>query len=123
MERRLRQRDAQRLAGPLWAATYVLLGLRHSWPVAQALLQGVRSMKESTTYQAIVQEGLAEGLVQEARKLLLQLGSKRLGVPSARTQAALTKISDLARLESLIDRLDTVESWHAILAEAKAARS
>jgi hypothetical protein len=33
-------------------------------------------MKESTTYQAIVQEGLAEGAVQEARKLLLRLGSK-----------------------------------------------
>ena len=64
-------------------------------------------MKESTTYQAILreglqqgrqkgrQEGLAEGAVTEARKLLLRLGSKKLGRPSARTQAVLAKIADL----------------------------
>ena len=39
---------------------------------AQALLQGVLSMKEAATYQATLQEGLQEGLaagaVEEARK-------------------------------------------------------
>jgi uncharacterized protein HemY len=118
----LQRRDARRLAGQLWAATYVLLGLRHSPAVAYALLQRVRSMKESATYQAIVQEGLAEGAVQEARKLLLRLGSKQFGSPSARMQAALTKITDLGRLETLIERLGTVESWHALMAQAKADR-
>jgi predicted transposase YdaD len=122
LESRLQRRDARRLASQWWAATYVLLGLRHSPAVAQALLQGVRSMKESTTYQAIVQEGLAEGAVQEARKLLLRLGSKQFGSPSARMQAALTKITDLGRLETLIERLGTVESWHALMAQAKADR-
>src|SRR4029077_10394431 len=96
MERRLRRREARRFAGQLWAATYILLGLRHSPAVAQALLQGVLSMKESTTYQAILQEGLQEGLaegaIKEARKLLLRLGSKQLGRPSARTEAALARI-------------------------------
>jgi predicted transposase YdaD len=127
MERRLR-RDVRRLAGQLWAATYVLLGLRHSPAAAQILLRGVHSMKESATYQAIVQEGRQEGLqkglatgaVQEARKLLIRLGSKQLGRPSARTRAALDKIADLERLEALIDRLDSAESWHALLAEAPA---
>lgn len=135
MERRLRRREERRLAGELWAATYLLLGLRHSPAVAQALMQGVLSMKESTTYQAILQEGLqegrqkgrqeglAEGAVTEARKLLLQLGSKKLGRPSARTQAALAKIADLGRLEALIGRLELVENWHALLAEAPAGRS
>ncbi len=117
MEKRLRRRDARRGAGQLWAATYVLLGLRYPPAAAQALLQGVLSMKESTTYQAILQEGATEGAVQEARKLLVRLGTKRLGAPSARTQAALTKITDLGRLETLIDRLGTVESWHALLAK------
>ena len=85
-------------------------------------------MKESTTYQAILkegqqvglQEGLAEGAVKEASRLLLRLGSKRLGRPSARTQAALTKIADLDRLEALVERVGMVESWHDLLAEAAA---
>ncbi len=81
-------------------------------------------MKESTTYQAILQEGLQEGLVEgavkEARKLLLRLGGKKLGRPSARTQAALAKIANLDRLEALIERLEMVQSWHALLAEAPA---
>lgn len=127
MERRLRRREATRLAGQLWAATYILLGLQHSPTTAQALLQGVLSMKESTTYQAILQEGLQEGLakgaVKEACKLLLRLGSKKLGQPGARTQAALAKIADLARLETLIERLETVASWHALLKEAPDDRS
>jgi len=122
MERRLRRREARRVAGQLWSATYILLGLRHSPTMAQGLLQGVLSMKESTTYQAILQEGLAEGAVNEARKLLLRLGTKKLGKPSTRTQAALAKIADLGRLEALVERLEIVESWQALLAEAPADR-
>ena len=122
MERRLRQREARHLAGQLWAATYLLLGLRHSPALAQALLQGVRSKKESSTYQAIVQEGRVEGAIEEARKLLVQLGRKQLGRPNARTQAALEKTSDLGRLEALIERIGTVESWQALLAAGKADR-
>ena len=84
-------------------------------------------MKESSTYQATVEEGRQEGLVQgaitEARKLLVRLGSKQLGRPRARTQAALDRIADLGRLETLIERLGTVESWLALLAEAPADRS
>jgi hypothetical protein len=80
-------------------------------------------MKDSTTWQEIVQEGRMEGAVDEARKLLLRLGSKQLGRPSARAQAALAKIADLDRLEALIERLGTVESWQALLADAPADRS
>jgi len=65
------------------------------------------------------QKGLAEGAVEEARKLLLRIGSKQLGRPSTRTQAALAKIADLGRLEALIERLEKVESWHALLAEVQ----
>lgn len=123
MEKRLRHREARRLANQLWAATYILLGLRHPPATVQALMQGVESMKESTTYQAILnegmREGLAEGAVSEARKLLLRLGSKQLGRPSARTQAALDKINDLNRLETLIERIGTAESWHRLLASVE----
>ena len=71
-------------------------------------------MKESTTHQAILQEGLQEGLaegaVQEARKLLLRLGSTKLGRPRGRAEAALAKIADLGRFEAMIERLAMVES-------------
>jgi hypothetical protein len=123
MESRLRRRDARRVADHLWAATYLLLGLRHPPAVAQALLQGVRSMKDSTTYQAIVQEGIREGAVEQTRKLLVRLGSKQLGRPSARARAALADITELDRLEALIDRLGEVQSWRALLADAPTTRS
>ena len=76
-------------------------------------------MKESSTYQAIVEEGR----IEEARKLLLRLGSKQLGRPTVRTRTALAKITDLDRLEALIERLRSASSWHALLAEPPAGRS
>jgi len=55
----------------------------------------------------------------EARKLLLRLADKRLGQPSARMQAALARIDDLSRLEAMIERLEKVQSWNALLAEVR----
>jgi hypothetical protein len=80
-------------------------------------------MKESSTYQAILQEGRAAGAVEEARKLLLRLGTKQLGQPSARTQAAVARIADLSRLEALIERLGAVNSWRALLTPSPADRT
>ncbi len=61
-------------------AAYVLLGLRHSAALAAQLLQGVKSMKESTTHQAILeegrQEGKTEGAIAEAKKVLRLLGGR-----------------------------------------------
>jgi len=79
-------------------------------------------MKESSTYQAIVEEGIAEGALKEARKLLFQLGTKQLGQPNARTLAALAKIIDLERIEALLYRLVTPNSWRALLEKASADR-
>jgi predicted transposase YdaD len=78
-------------------------------------------MRESTTYQAILEEGRQEGSVEEARKLLLSLGSKKLGKPSERLQAKLAKIADLNRLETLIMRVDTTQSWQALLVDSNRA--
>ncbi len=51
------------------------------------------------------------------------LGSEHLGKPNARTQSALGKITDLSRLEALIKRISTAESWHALLADTTADQS
>jgi predicted transposase YdaD len=91
------------------------------------LLHGVREMKESVTYQAILNEGKAagkaigkaeglaigeaEGRVQEARQMLLRLGTKRFGKPSDSIRNALEHIAEIERLERLSDRLLDVATW------------
>ena len=84
-------------------------------------------MKESTTYQAIIAEGKAEGIAEgkaegviqgaldQARKLLLRQGGIRFGPPSKANLAALKRIIDLARLEDLSERLLIVDSWQDLL--------
>jgi hypothetical protein len=115
IDERLRRRPLRALARQLWSATYLLLGLRYSPGVAQALLRGVLSMKESSTYQAILAEGRTEGAVSEARKLLLLQGTNRFGPPPARVQRALDHITDLNRLEELSVQLLQADGWHDLL--------
>jgi len=98
------------------------LGLRYPQPLAQQLLRGVLSMKESTTYQLILQEGQVKGALAEAQKLLLLQGEKRFGPPDADTLAALCGINDVARLEELWVRLLDARSWQDLLPPAKPRR-
>src|SRR5579859_1378915 len=61
MEQRLSDPLGRRQASDLWSAAFILLGLRYSRAMAAQLLRGVVSMKESTTYQMILEEGEARG--------------------------------------------------------------
>jgi predicted transposase YdaD len=88
------------------------------------MFQGVRAMRDSTTYQYILeegrqegrQEGLAMGRVEEAQRTLLRQGRIRFGAPDGATETALRAITDLERLEGLLDRLVTVSGWQELLA-------
>ncbi len=108
-------------AAILWTATYLLMGLRYSEDVALQLLEGVRNMQESTTYQAILREGRNEGLIEghvnEARRLLLLLGEDRFGPPAEATRTAIEAIRDLERLERMIRRANNpnFHDWGALL--------
>jgi predicted transposase YdaD len=119
MSRRLNRRLPAGLVAELWSATYVLLGLRYSQAFAERLLRGVVSMKESVTYQAIIEEGEARGkaagAATEARRLLIQLGKKRFGAPAPSEKNALKAIRELRQLEKLALRLDDVTSWQELL--------
>jgi predicted transposase YdaD len=91
-------------------------------------------MKESSTYQAILEEGRTEGrtegrlegqsqgAVVEARKLLRKFAEDKLGPPDARTASAIERIDDLQRLEQLCERLKAVSSWTALLARPAPGR-
>jgi predicted transposase YdaD len=105
----------------LWAASYLLMGLRYSAELAGELLKGMPAVKDSTTYQEIHRDGKAEGRteghIEEARRILLRLGTKRFGTPEASVLAALEAIGDVDRLEDLGDRiLDAdVLDWSGLL--------
>jgi len=116
MKARLRRAEHAR---ELWAATYVLLGLRYTADVADTLLRGIVTMEESTTYQAILargrDEGEHEGVLKEARRMLLLLGEDHLGRADAATTAAVQAINDVPQLEQLAKRVYAVTSWQELL--------
>jgi predicted transposase YdaD len=80
-------------------------------------------MKESSTYQAILEEGREEGrkegrregALAEARKILRMWGDALFGAPDIQTAAAIEQIEELARLEDLIARLEAAKSWQELL--------
>ncbi len=80
-------------------------------------------MKESTTYQAILEEGEGRGAVAEARKLLRLLGEDAFVAPDARTVAAIESLNDLAQLEGLARRSRTAASWQELLGQSPSRRS
>jgi hypothetical protein len=112
-------REAPGRAKELWSAALILMGLRYESAVVQSLLRGVKNMKESTTYQAILEEGrvdgIAKGKAAEARKMLLLQGRERFGEPSARVVARVDAVTDLGRLEALAVRLLHVKTWEELL--------
>ena len=69
-------------------------------------------MRESVTYQAILDEGRVEAI----QKTILRLGRKLLGPPGEATTAALMAMEDLERLEFLSEALLEVKSWPELLA-------
>jgi predicted transposase YdaD len=99
-------------AGRLRVVTYTLLGLKYPTAVIDEVMPGLEAMRDSSTYQAILDEGRTE----EALELLLELGTGRFGPPDARTRATLTAIDDRAQLHALAARLFAVSSWTELLA-------
>ncbi len=111
MKARLSGPKAPRRAADVWAATYVLLGLRYSGEFAHALFEEVLGMEESATYQAIVRRGRAD----EGRRLLLMLGETKFGPPDAAARATIEGIGDVTELEELGVRLMSAGSWQELL--------
>lgn len=111
-------RESPFRAAKLWAASYVLMGLRFSDDLIDGLLGGVRNMKESTTYQKILREGREEGRIAEARRFLVLLGTKRFGEPDAACATALEAIQSAERLEAMGQRIvsePALGTWEDLL--------
>ncbi len=109
--------EPQPRAAKLWTATFLLMGLRFSDELVFQLLEGVQTMHQSTTYQAILREGRQEGKVEGEQKLLLRQGTKRFGKPDAPTMAAIEAIQEIDRLEAIGERIldPNIRDWDDLL--------
>jgi len=130
MEERLDREVSEADAGMLWTATFLLMGLRYEPEFANLLLREVRAMKESTTYQFILEEGksmgieegksmgIEEGREDEARRLILRFGTRRLGLPTAEVVAEIERLNGREQLEVMLDRVLDAASWESLLSSS-----
>ena len=115
MKKRLDREVTPHQAADFWSATYILMGLRYEQALIRTLLQGVTSMKESVTYQAILEEGKARGEIEEAKRIFLLLARDRFGEPPPEALAALEALSDVKKLEALSRRVLQAKNWEELL--------
>ncbi len=111
MKERLSGPKVPRRAADVWAATYVLLGLRYSDDFASRLFEEVLGMEQSATYQAIVRRGRAE----EARRLLLLQGEAKFGPADDAVRGAIESMGELVELEQMGVRLVSAGSWRELV--------
>jgi hypothetical protein len=95
----------------LLTAAFVLTGLHVKRNVAQQIFRGVRAMRDSDTYMAILEEG--EEI--RAKKDIVGLGQQRFGPPDESITAKLSGITDLDRLERIHNRLLVAADWQDLL--------
>jgi hypothetical protein len=122
MQKRLHNKPGRRRAALIWGAAYILLGLRYSPELAAVLFQGFLSMRESSTYQAILEEGRGEGALAEARKLLRLAGDEAFGPPASPVAALIENCLDLTLLEDALKRLRHADNWQELLGQPAATR-
>lgn len=102
---------------------FILAGLRLPPEAVQQLFRGGPAMRESSTYQLILEEGREVGR-EEGREVgreegrraglvssLLLVGDRRLGEPSPQIRARIEGEVDVARLEEWLRQVLQVESW------------
>ncbi len=133
MAERINQEPPLR-ASKLWTATFLLMGLRYSDELTVHLLEGVASMRESTTYQWILKEGREEGIkqgLQEGRQEGLQAGLQeglQAGIQRGLQEGRVTEARRLllrqgvkrfgnpsARAKSAVERIDQIERLELLI--------
>jgi len=60
-------------------------------------------------------EGRKEGRVDQARAILLRIGTKRLGKPTAAVKSRIAALSAPSQLDRMIDAALDADSWESVL--------
>ncbi len=115
IDRRLRAEADEAEAKRLLTGAFILTGLRVSYETAGVLFRGVAGMQESSTYQHILEEGRQEGRVRQAQKYILRLARQRFGAPRKGIEPAVVAITNLERLDRMIDRVLQAADWNDLL--------
>jgi predicted transposase YdaD len=83
-----------------------LLGMRYDAAVVRAQYHGVQKMRESSTYQAILEEGYAkgwaEGEIAAHRDVLLTIRDERFKAVPSELVSRILATTDSARLQTAI---------------------
>ncbi len=119
---RLIQESSSETARELVTSAFLLSGLIVDKQKGLQLFQGVKAMRESSTFMGIWEEakgegkleGREEGREEEARGLILKLGQKRFGPADETIQNQLNAITNVAQLEQLAEKLLDVSSWQEL---------
>jgi len=115
--------DAKRQA-QVESTAFILMGLRFDKALVTSLFREVVQMKDSSTYQHILQEGMAEGLekglsqglVEGMHQMLVMSGEARWGAIMPAQQSAPEAITDTDRLKRMGKRLIEASNWDELLA-------
>ena len=74
-------------------------------------------LEDSVTYQEIIRRGRAPGRLEEARVMLIQLGTAKFQEPDEAVRRQVEAITDLPRLERLHVRALFASSWDELPAD------
>lgn len=80
------------------------------------LLNQFPEIREMAPFKKFLDEGRVEGRTEALRGAILRQGRKKFGPPTPAHETALAAITDLAKLEALVEKLLDVTTWDELLA-------
>ena len=123
LEREAPDRDTENL---LLTCGFILLGLRYDKDVIRSLFMGVQKMRESSTYQLILEEGIEVGfqrghnegrnegqkmgVVQGEQQALLAFLDERFGNVPAEVKSRILATTDPSRLQNAVRQVLRIQS-------------
>lgn len=105
------EQDLRPEAANLLTATYILAGIHNEPAFVRSVFRKVLAMRESGTYQLI----LEEGAIAHTHELILKQGRVRLGTPTEKQVAKLKSIEDLDRLDRIGVKVLSAKTWDGLL--------
>ncbi len=104
----------------IYSGAYILMGLRFDREFLNRLFRETSTMRESSTYQGILQEGRDEGLVkgrvETLRQSIRDLGEVRFGPIPPSLGVDLDTASDPDRLARVMKRVLSATGWEDLMA-------